>query len=764
MTLTPTHVALHRARFVDWQPSAVVAIAATFDGEAVAVAREDGSIELYDSIGEWTCDLFIPGEEGAAFTSLVWCRCSEAEPTLPTYLQCRLFSADLNGFITEWDLQNLSVRKSVESLGGPVWRLVGEPQPSSDRQLLAAACDDGCLRLFNIEETNSGGRPGAHYKRSFGNVGARILSVAWNCSGEWLVSGSSDGCIHLWDPESGQQLQRITVGAGGVRKPGAELCVWSVLALADGTVVSGDATGRVQFWDSAMGTLLNGFHEHKGDILSLAATPKGNDVFASGVDHQVVLFQRVGQDAGEKEGAAVVDGGAHWVMAGKKRPHSHDVRALTMAAAPGAPAGACVLLSGGNDAQLNAYIATNFLHEHPVCVSKWPQRPAVQLVQPNMLLAQQPLWVDLWKLGKASEGTGEGSDVEMAEPPSHAARVRVSDGKHLTCSALAPSGAYLALAGVGGTRVYELDLESSLEGGAEAAVRRLAIKGGMPGARALAFTADSTCLLLATFDGCIHIYHMAKQQKIKVLSEHLEAVPGVAEAGEPSDGAQRAHVAMMAVSRDGMWLAAARSAMGRAGGPGQVHLYHLEAQRLHATLALPLEGSTQERLPRVTSLAFSPASDILVVTTATNQLHVFDVEAKELTPWSREHGRKLPARMLHMPGHLSGITFHPAPPEGKCPLIVHTPAALCHIDVLRAPLDEDAPPAPPPRKRQRKPPPKGQAFGGGGPGENFRVIPLDDPCLGLMFADSKNVVLVECPWSRCLRGFPAPLYKHVYGT
>ncbi len=47
-------VALHRVRFVPWQPTAAIASAATADGSLLAVARENGSIELWET-ATWTC-------------------------------------------------------------------------------------------------------------------------------------------------------------------------------------------------------------------------------------------------------------------------------------------------------------------------------------------------------------------------------------------------------------------------------------------------------------------------------------------------------------------------------------------------------------------------------------------------------------------------------------------------------------------------------------------------------------------------------------
>ena len=59
------------------------------------------------------------------------------------------------------------------------------------------------------------------------------------------------------------------------------------MVLSDGTMVSGDSTGTLQFWDGQHGTLLQAFSQHKADILAVAASKDGNTVFATGIDVQV---------------------------------------------------------------------------------------------------------------------------------------------------------------------------------------------------------------------------------------------------------------------------------------------------------------------------------------------------------------------------------------------------------------------------------------------------------------------------------------------
>jgi U3 small nucleolar RNA-associated protein 4 len=61
--------------------------------------------------------------------------------------------------------------------------------------------------------------------------------------------------------------------------------VWALLVTSDGTIVSGDSEGAVQFWDGSNGTLLTRLQRHAADVLALAEW-RGS-VWAAGVDPRV---------------------------------------------------------------------------------------------------------------------------------------------------------------------------------------------------------------------------------------------------------------------------------------------------------------------------------------------------------------------------------------------------------------------------------------------------------------------------------------------
>ncbi len=285
-----------------------------------------------------------------------------------------------------------------------------------------AGCDDGTVRVFGAE----GGERGLQYERTLARLKGRVLALAWHPTGATLVAGGADGCIHALDPVTGERTaswcrpsarpctcmhapshaqtparptsarragvesMRITASAS-TRSP---VCVWRLLVLPDGTLVSGDSSGAVQFWDGRFGTLLHRTTLHAADVLALAASGDGQRVWAAGVDTRVAMFERVAAAAppppatagptGMPAAAATKEG---WAYTHYKRPHSHDVRALCVAAVGGGGGAAGkkkgkggasseVLISGGADAQLIAYPASrSFLNVHPARLTKAPQRP-----------------------------------------------------------------------------------------------------------------------------------------------------------------------------------------------------------------------------------------------------------------------------------------------------------------------------------------------------------------------------------------------------
>jgi len=120
--------------------------------------------------------------------------------------------APASGELVEWDLAARRPAAVTDSLGGAVWALAVEPAAGREPGALtrlAAACDDGCARVFAAEP----GQPGLAYARAMPAVAGRVVSVAWHPAGGGLVAGTSQGTLHAWDVPAAREVLRITVGA-----------------------------------------------------------------------------------------------------------------------------------------------------------------------------------------------------------------------------------------------------------------------------------------------------------------------------------------------------------------------------------------------------------------------------------------------------------------------------------------------------------------------------------------------------------------------
>lgn len=732
-------IKVRKTRFVDWKPGAVSAISVAPNQAHLAVAREAGdgrscrAVEVWET-EYWTKVLEIkaphvgedPGihggngqEEGGhgEVTGLAWVQDGSGKCNV-------LVTSGLDGMLVVWDLQQKRAVRTVEAGGGAVWDMAGAPagakqnDPSADSSRdqdiqpsrIACACDDGRVRVFAFTPQ------GLEFEKVIGRAEGRALSVAWQRDAAALAVGTSDGFIRLWKANQLLGRESVCISLG-------DCCVWSLLLLDDGTIISGDSNGTTSFWDPQFGTLLHEFTQHEADILCIAASPSGSSVFSSGIDSKICSFERIEQEPGSFE----------WVYTGYKRTHSHDVHSL--AVVHGSLFDGSAIISGGNDAQLFAYAADSFPSFHPVRFCRCPQLPRVAaMVVRNergetLLSVQRDLCIEVWQMDRP-KGKGERRrrpayiPFEESPSPSLVGRVDNPSRHPIICSALAVNGGILAFSDECSTKVFRLENRGK-------GPKRHALVGTFPSASALCITGDGTKLCLHCSDGSLGVFEVGSAKQELSFHSHLADSEPLSEFADE----------VMASSLNGKWLAIT------SGGKRKIHIYNMKGMEYHGSLPLPWES-----LALITAIAFDESGDHLGACTADDFFCLFDVEERKPSAWSIKHSAKVSRKLERMSGHACYLSF--CRTEHAHLAMIATPNSMCVFDI-NAPVVESEEVS---NKRKRVP-------GGSTAGDqNFKVLNLSEPCLHISLLDQAELLIVEKPWLDVLETLPPPLYRHRYGT
>jgi U3 small nucleolar RNA-associated protein 4 len=691
---SPTHtpivppsmdINVHRIRHLDYHPKPILCIRATphagpASDSCVAISRDNGSVELKSVSQKFRTIATISGYREKQVNVLAW-TCGGANATSPS----TLVGASQDGTVFIVDFASGKFKGMIPSGGGGVFALAS----GSCSQLVAAGCEDGSVRIYRVD-TQEGKLETISILPS---TGSAVLSLAWarpdgvsgnTEHGTVIYAGVADGTIRRFDCHSSKtsgddaastwkSTLRMTVESFGRN---ISTRVWALAALADGTVVSGDSLGHVQFWDGDSGTLQQTFdqNENKADVLDLDVTNDGSKVFASGVDSRVVCIER---PIVESTSTASSAESRKWIMTTAQRPHTHDVRAVAICREPlkftheGETTTTVkeTLFTGGVDTKLCTYQVKGFQKTRPKTLYPWPTFSPISIAtEARLLMIRREDRIHLHRLGpKQSDSLS--SPVIIPDEDTLVGTLEVKSASNLKCTAISANGRFVALSDDSSLFLFALTFVQEKSGSTSMIPSRLPLKfSGKSPIAAMRFLSNEQ-LVLAESSGCIHIVALSGGGEDPQSDNDMDTdeVPKatLAQTIQPSsidtkDGLKLPVHAISAMD-DGSWFVT--SSNGLCGGTGTIQVFRKDEGGVFRhwwdVPALEVPHSA------LTFLKSSPPQ--LAVACMDFALYVFDIQERRLSSWSEDAGypvsKSLPAELRNRTDYPVRLAINPGAPS-----------------------------------------------------------------------------------------------------
>uniref|UniRef100_A0A8C8C9R2 Cirhin n=1 Tax=Oncorhynchus tshawytscha TaxID=74940 RepID=A0A8C8C9R2_ONCTS len=609
---------VHRVRFFDYMPTAIRAMAFNAHTERLALARMDGSVEIFNFTDHYFQEKVIPGKDSRSIESLCW-------------VGGRLFSAGLNGEIAEYDLENLRPKYSLEAYGGPIWTIISNTQGTQ----LAIGCEDGTVKLFEVLEEH------IQFERNLDRQKGRIISLSWHPSGTHIAAGMMD-MIRVFDVPTGHAVQRLLVDRGFGGSKSRETVVWSVAFLSDHTVVSGDSAGKVQVWDGHTGTLVKTHLVTKWDVLALSVSKDESSVVAGTSEGTVIQFQFIAPTLHQQQDK-------EWVRTRTFKNHTHDVRALAEIET--------AIVSGGMDTHLVVRPLLEKFDEksHASGLRKihFPHVIANNInlscaKKAGLLLFQFPGQLELWRLGDSDEHGKPGDRLPLKRKPEKLLLLKRKGEDHICCSALSSCGGWLAYSTVSSVRIYRLQTDNN-----NISITKVSkLPKALHSAHQLCFSSDSSKMFAASSQSSVLVIALTQSE-----CKYVHTL-------KPKSGS-RQPIHLMTTSGDGKWLAAANSDC-------EIHVYNLQKLKLHCIV--PVYGSCPS------AMGIHPTTNNMTVVHADQQLFEYSIVEKQYTDWSRKLQKQgLHNVWLDRDTPVTHVTFNSKNPNQ---VVLHDMHMFCIIDQM----------------------------------------------------------------------------------
>ncbi|XP_043284715.1 U3 small nucleolar RNA-associated protein 4 homolog isoform X2 [Venturia canescens] len=522
------------------------------------------------------------------------------------WIDNRLFSVGLRGMVSEYDLNELSVKYEVAVTGGAAWCLDVNQQKSR----IAVGTEDGYINTFIVYSDS------LLYERIFDKQKGRILCIKWDNTGEMIFTGSTD-TVRVWNSVSGHAVHKMTTARKFSKR---ETIVWCLALTDDNHVVSGDSRGVLSFWDPMTGTLIESHESHTADILAIAMSSEENVVYCAGVDPVVRSFAKVTLKSG---------GRPQWVKGIERRLHAHDVRALVEASGK--------LWSAGVD----GYLAVSSYP--PKLLVKYPpflKPPCVKVCRRSRcVMLRYTNYLELWRLGKPVKLTKEsvispGALHPLDENPMKLLELRTKNEEAIVAWAISKDSTLIVYSTDTHLRVFNFDV---IEG--DAMLMKNDIDVNLKSVKKMLFSPNGK--LFAAFSrqdgGCLlTIYRVEKKRFSKAgafrVDEH-----GVSNVG------------LACFSPDNKYLICSDMR-------GLVVLYHLNE-------SFDFQNPHFFSLPKYscppTAMAVQQGTLNLVIVYSDHKIIEYNIPRKQYTEFSNNLQSRLPLQWLSRPYPVTNVNFDP---------------------------------------------------------------------------------------------------------
>ena len=112
-----------------------------------------------------------------------------------------------------------------------------------------------------------------------------VNSVTFSLDGKWIVSGSYDGTIRIWDAENKTQIRKLEEKEG----------YYNTVAISPDSkrIFSGSDDRKVKIWDAESGKLLKSLPGHTGEVFSVALDANASRIVSGSGDGTIKIWNAV---------------------------------------------------------------------------------------------------------------------------------------------------------------------------------------------------------------------------------------------------------------------------------------------------------------------------------------------------------------------------------------------------------------------------------------------------------------------------------------